>query len=169
MIGVRVLVICMAAAAVSACHRDSDAPVTATPISHIRVPPPVKRGPTAEELTVGMVEATTTGKSQLPVALKFDLPQRPAVGQALNINVAVIPQIAAGSGNIEVMGGDGLTVDPQSLHVDMSAVEAGQVYRQNVKVTPTTEGVLLLSLTVSLKRDESNESRAFFIPLIVDR
>ncbi len=169
MIGARVLVICMAAAAVSACHRDSDAPVTTAPIPHIRVPPPVKKGPTAAELTVGMVEATTTGKSQLPVELKFDLPQRPVVGQALNINVAVMPQIAAASGNIEVTGGDGLTVDPETIHIELPAVEAGQVYRQNVKVTPTTAGVLLLSLTVSLKRDESNESRAFYIPLIVDR
>jgi hypothetical protein len=43
------------------------------------------------------------------------------------------------------------------------------VYRQSVKVTPTADGVLLLGLTVSLKHDEMIESRAFSIPLIVER
>jgi hypothetical protein len=53
--------------------------------------------------------------------------------------------------------------------IDLPAIEAGQVYRQSVKVTPTEDGLLLLSLTVSLKHDETTESRAFSIPLIVER
>ena len=60
----------------------------------------------------------------------------------------------------------GSTVAVDSLDL---TVEAGQVYRQSVKVTPTADGVLLLNLTVSLKHDEINESRAFSIPLIVER
>jgi hypothetical protein len=36
-------------------------------------------------------------------------------------------------------------------------------------VTPTADGVLLLGLTVSLKHDDMTESRAFSIPLIVER
>jgi hypothetical protein len=36
-------------------------------------------------------------------------------------------------------------------------------------VTPAVDGVLLLSLTVALKHDEISESRAFYIPLIVER
>jgi hypothetical protein len=43
------------------------------------------------------------------------------------------------------------------------------VYRQTVKVTPTVAGVLLLGLTISLKHDEQTESRAFSIPVIVER
>ena len=49
----------------------------------------------------------------------------------------------------------------------MPALEAGQVYRQSIKVTPTADGVLLLGLTVSLKHDDMTESRAFSVPLIV--
>jgi hypothetical protein len=128
-----------------------------------------KKGPSAAELTVGMVEAASQGKSQLPVELKFDLKQRPALGQALDIDLAVMPQIDAGGGEIQVRGGDGLTVAPSTNQVDLAAVEAGQVYRQSVKVTPTADGVLVLNLTVSLKHDEINESRAFSIPLIVER
>jgi hypothetical protein len=36
-------------------------------------------------------------------------------------------------------------------------------------VTATGDGVLLLGLTVSLKHDEMTDSRAFSIPLIVNR
>jgi hypothetical protein len=62
-----------------------------------------------------------------------------------------------------------LTVAPGANAIDLPAVEAGQVYRQSVTVTPAADGVLLLGVSVSLKHDEMTESRAFSIPLIVER
>jgi hypothetical protein len=164
----RVLTLCTVAA-VGACHRDSETPPPPAPTPHVSVPVVVKKGPSAAELTAGMVEAAGTGKSQVPVQLKFDLTQRPMLGQALDINIAVLPEIDANPADIQVAGGEGLTVAPGANPIDLSAVEAGQVYRQSVKVTPTAAGVLMLSLTVSLKHDEMTESRAFSIPLIVER
>jgi hypothetical protein len=162
--------LCVLAAA-SACHKDpgTPPPPTPTPKPRVSVPVVAKKGPSAAELTAGMVEAASQGKSQLPVDLKFDLKQRPTPGQALDIDLALIPQIDAGAADIQVTGGDGLTVAPGMNQIDLPAVEAGQVYRQSVKVTPTTDGVLLLSLTISLKHDEMIESRGFSIPLIVER
>jgi hypothetical protein len=116
-----------------------------------------------------MVEAASQGKSQLPVELKFDLARRPTLGQVLDIDIAVMPQIDASAADIEVAGGDGLSLAPGPSRIDLPGLEAGQVYRQSVKVTPTADGVLLLSLTISLKHDETTESRAFSIPLIVER
>jgi hypothetical protein len=156
-------------AMLSACHKDSGAPPQPIPPHVSSAPVIAKKGPSAADLTVGMVEAASQGKSQLPVELKFDLKQRPAPGQALDIDIALIPQIDAGAAAIQVTGGDGLTVAPGANQIDLPAVEAGQVYRQSVKVTPTADGVLLLGLTVSLKHDEMIESRAFSIPLIVER
>jgi hypothetical protein len=156
--------------AASACHKDSGAPPQPTPTPHVnRVPVAAKKGPSAAELTAGMVEAASQGKSQLPVELKFDVKQRPTLGQALDIDIAMIPQIDAGPAGIQVTGGDGLTLAPGPNQYDLPAVEAGQVYRQSVKVTPTVDGVLLLSLIISLKHDETTESRAFSVPLIVER
>lgn len=156
--------------AASACHQDSGTPQQPTPAPHVsRVPVAAKKGPSAAELTAGMVEAAGQGKSQLPVQLKFDVKQRPTLGQTLDIDIAVIPQIDAGAAGIQVTGGDGLTLAPGLNQFDLPAVEAGQVYRQSVKVTPTADGVLLLSLNISLKHDETTESRAFSIPLIVER
>jgi hypothetical protein len=163
----RVLTLCFVAAA-SACHGDSgtSSPPTAKP--HVSVPLPVKKGPSAGELTAGMVEAASQGKSQLPVDLKFDLQQRPALGQPLDVNIAVVPQIDAGAAQIQIAG-DGFTLAPGTNPIDLPTVAAGEVYRQTVKVTPTAAGVLLLGLTISLKHDEMTESRSFSIPVIVER
>ncbi len=86
----RVLILCSAALA-GACHRDSGAPPAPNPapVPQARIPA-VKKGPTVAELTTGMVEAASQGKSQLPVQLKFELKQRPALGQPLEISVAVL-------------------------------------------------------------------------------
>jgi hypothetical protein len=161
----RTLLLCNLAA-FSACHRSSDAPVPA-PQPTVAVPAVVKKGPGADQLTAGMVEAVSQGKSQLPIKLKFELRQRPALAQALDINIAVLPQIDAELAGIQVSSGDGLTVPSAANQLDPAAVQAGQVYRHDIRVTPTAEGVLLLNLTVSLKHDDMTESRAFSIPVIV--
>jgi hypothetical protein len=150
-----------AVAAASACHRNSDPPPPA-PVARVVAPVAVKKGPSAADQTRGMVEAASQGKSQLPVQLKFELGQRPSVGQTLDVNVAILPDIV-------VVGGEGLTIAPGASQFELGAVEVGGVYRQVVKVSPAAAGVLLLNLTVSLKHDEMTESRAFSIPLIVER
>ena len=161
-----VLTLC-AVAAIGACHRDSGTEAQPKPAPRVAAPPPVKKGPSAAQLTAGMVEAAIQGKSQVPVLLKFDLAQRPTVGQTLDINLAVVPQIDASGAQIQVVGGDGLSVAAGTI--DLPAVEAGQVYRQTLKVSPTAEGVLLLNLTLYLKHDEISESQAFSIPIIAVR
>ena len=163
----RVLLAC-AVAATSACHRDSEPAPEAVPAPRVAAPVAVRKGPTAAELTVGMVEAASQGKSQLPVQLKFEVSQRPTVGRPVDINIALIPAIDANGANIQVAGGEGLTVVAGASQFDLAAVEAGQVYRQSVKVSPSAVGVLLLNLTISLKHDEMTESRLFSIPLIVE-
>jgi hypothetical protein len=161
-----VLTLC-AVAAIGACHRQSDTGPSPAPAPRLAAPPPVRKGPSVAELTAGMVEAAIQGKPQVPVLLKFDLAQRPTVGQTLDINLAVVPQIDASAAQIQVVGGDGLSVAAGTIN--LPAVEAGQVYRQTVKVSPTAEGVLLLNLTLSLKHDEISESQAFSIPIIAVR
>jgi hypothetical protein len=154
------------AAALGACHGDAGPAAQATATTHAGMRAAPKKGPDAAELTAGMVDSASMGKSQLPVELKFNLQQRPTLGQPLDIDIAILPQIDAGPADIDVAG-DGLTMAAGAGHVELAAVEAGQVYRQSFKVTPAADGVLLLSLTVTLKHDEMSESRAFSIPLIV--
>jgi hypothetical protein len=101
--------------------------------------------------------------------LKFDIAQRPKVGQPLEINLALIAQIAASPATIQVTGADDVTVAPGANQFDIPAAEAGEVYRETVNVTPNAEGVVLLGVTVSLKHDEIVDQRVFSIPIIAER
>jgi hypothetical protein len=167
---IQVLLLCAVATALCACNRDSEsAPPGGAVALKPKAPVAAKSGPTAAEQTAGMVEAANQGKSLVPVDLKFDLGGRPKVGQVLDINLALIPQIAASPASIQVSDADGLTVAPGTNQVDIPSAEAGEVYRHTVKVTPNAEGVLLVAVTVSLKHDEVTDQRAFSIPIIAER
>lgn len=167
---IHVLLLC-AVALLSACNRDSGSPAPSNAAVRPKPKAPVvaKSGPTAAEQTAGMVEAANQGKSQVPVELKFDLGGRPKVGQPLEINLALITQIAASPAIIQVSDADGLTVAPGGNQFDIPSAEAGEVYRETVKVTPNTEGVLLVGVTVALKHDDLTDQRAFSIPIIAER
>src|SRR6202047_3414862 len=93
----------VAAVLLAACHGEPKQAPAATP-APAAVAPVVKRGPTPDELNAGMVEAVTIGKSTAPVAVKFDLPERPSVGKRFEIVIAVLPQNAAGSAMVQVSG-----------------------------------------------------------------
>src|SRR5258707_15242933 len=124
-----------------ACHKDSGPPPQPAPKPRVSSAPVIaKKGPSAADLTAGMVEAASQGKSQLPVELKFDLKQRPALGQALDIDIAVVPQIDGSPADIHVTGGDGLTVAPGPNPIDLLAVEAGRGGSPKGQKNPPADG-----------------------------
>ena len=170
MTSTKVLLLC-AAAVLAACNRDPGSAPAANAVSHVNPKAPVapKPGATAAEQTAGMVEAAAQGKSTVPVELKFDIAQRPKVGQPLDINLALIAQIPASSATIQVNGGDDVTVAAGANQFEIPSEEAGEVYRQTVNVTPNAEGVVLLGVTVTLKHDELVDQRTFSIPIIAER
>ncbi len=151
----------------AACHGESSNMPMASATPQLKGPPSVKRGPSPDELTVGMVEAVTMGKSTVPVGVKFDLPQKPTAGQPVEVTIAVMPQVQADPATVVVTGSDSLVLEPDSGPIEIPAVEPTQVYRHNIKLTPTTEGVQLLGLSVTLKHDEIVETREFAVPIIV--
>lgn len=168
--GARVLLLC-AAMAVSACNRDSGSAPPPSALTHVKPKAPVlpKPGSTVAEQTAGMAEAASLGKSQLPVELKFDVAQKPKVGQPLDINLALIAQISASPATVQVNGADDVLVAPDGKQFDIPTEEAGEVYRHTLNVTPNAEGVVLIEVLVMLKHDEVVEQRPFAIPIIVER
>lgn len=170
MAGAGIALIC-GAALLCACNRDSASAPTVAAVTHVKpkAPPIAKPGPTAAEQTTGMVEAASQGKSQLPVELKFDIPQRPKVGQPLQIDLALIAQISAAPATVQVNGSDDLTLAPGANQFEFPSEEAGEVYRHTLSITPTSEGILLLGVTVLLKHDEVTDQRVFSIPIIAER
>jgi len=157
------------AASLAGCGQDPKTPASSAAAPHIKAPAAAKKGPTAEELTAGMAAAPSVGKSVLPVEVKFELADRPKIGQMLEINLALVPQIAGGPATVQVSGDDGLDATQSDNQFEIAEVEAGEVYRHTVRMTPTADGVLLVNLTVSLKHDEVSDSQVFSVPVIVDR
>jgi hypothetical protein len=162
----RLLLLC-AASLLTACQRDSSQDPAVTPALQPSVPVAAKHGPSPQELTSGMVEAVSSGNAQVPVDVKFDLQQRPTLGQPLEIAIAVIPQIVANQGTVEITASDGLTLPAADGQLEIPSMDAMQVYRRTFKVTPTAEGVQLIGVKVQLKHDDVTESRAFSVPIIV--
>jgi hypothetical protein len=168
MINGRTVALC-AALLLAACHGNDSNQAPAAGVNNLPTKAPVaaKRGPTPEELTAGMVEAVGVGKSSVPVALKFDLPTRPEVGQPLDIVLGILPQEPASAASLKVSGSEGLQPAPGNAVVDVGAVDPAEAYRVSVTVTPTAEGVQFLTVDVSLRRDDSTDTRSFSIPIIV--
>jgi hypothetical protein len=168
MIKGRTVALC-AALLLAACHgNDSNqAPVAGVNKLPTKAPVAPKRGPTPEELTAGMVEAVGVGKSSLPVALKFDLPTRPEVGQPLDIVLGLLPREPADTASLKVTGSEGLQTSPGNAAIEVGAVDPAEAYRVTVTVTPTAEGVQFLNVEVSFKREDSTDTRSFSIPIIV--
>ncbi len=163
----RVLALC-AVAMLAACHRDANpAPQPKAPEQKHVPAAKVEMAKTPQQLTADMVEAASQGKSQAPVMLKYDLLQRPTAGQPLQIALALLPQLPAAAADIEVAASDSLQVAAGDSRIEIASLDPAQVYRHQITITPTAEGVQFLSLKVTLKHDEMTESRDFSVPLIV--
>jgi hypothetical protein len=153
--------------AMAGCHGDNSQAPAAAPTVARKAPAAVKKGPTPEEQTAGMVEAATSGRSTVPVELKFELAQRPVAGRHVVLNLALLPQIAADTAAIQFADTPGLQVEAPAAALSHAKLDAAQVYRSEIKVTPASEGIFFLGITVTLKHDETVETRAFTVPIIV--
>ncbi|HLW25446.1 MAG TPA: hypothetical protein VKT22_13905 [Steroidobacteraceae bacterium] len=152
--------------ALGACHRNpapgpkpQAAPKPHAPQSTDR------KSPSAQ--TRDMVEAPSQGKSQAPVTLKFDLESRPIVGQPVLLALALLPQVSAGPLSVKVSATPGIELAAGDQQFELPTVDPDQVYRHEISLTPSEEGVQLVNLSVSIKHDEATDTRSFAIPIIV--
>jgi hypothetical protein len=162
----RALMLC-ATVLVVACSQDSNQPVAGKPSVDRKAAASAKKGPTAQEQTAAMVSAASPSKSNVPVSLKFELQQRPVAGSTLEVDLAVLPEIDADVASIKVTDAEGLGLAAADAAFDVTDIDAGEVYRHTVHLTPAGDGVLFLGVDVTLKHDQIDETRAFSIPIIV--
>jgi hypothetical protein len=159
--------ICVAAVLSVACQKEPGPAAPANkPAPAVKAALPAKKGPTPEELTAGMVLAAPQDKSPLALDMKFDLSARPKLGQPLDINLALIPQTASGPVSLQITANG--FAPPEAGTIDIPDIEPGEVYRHTLKLTPRSEGLLLVGVTVSMKHDDVTDAKVFSIPVIVD-
>ena len=115
-----------------------------------------------------MVSAVAANKpSALPIQVKFELRDRPRVGQPVNLDLAIVPMSAAVdrvSGKVE--GEEGVdVVDGAEIAATDRPVEGAPI-RQAVKVLPKHEGILTVHALVTVDSAGQTSSETYAIPLI---
>ena len=115
-----------------------------------------------------MVAAVSPGKGGPPVELKFELREAPKAGEALEVDVAVLPDSPAinrlyghfsGGDDIDLVdGGDLAAVDKPAQ---------GSVIRHQVRVLPKKDGIFTFNATVTVDLADDSVTRTFSIPVIV--
>ena len=150
-----------------ACGQEG-APAPATPAPPVPAKTVVqpKKGPSVDELTSGMVQATPLGRSAVQLDVKFDLGDKPVKGRPFELNIALIPLDAANQTTVTVSGSQGFEgLDARQFEFDH--MDVGEVYRHTLKMTPSSEGVQLVGLSVTLSQNDVTETKEFSIPVIV--
>ena len=119
------------------------------------------------EVSLGdMVTAVSNSKGP-PVELKFSVPVRPEVGQATEIDVAVIPsQPLPDSVSISFQVVDGLDIVDGSQMERVDKLTAGTPIRHVLKVLPKRDGIFALTAVVSYTASSQEMNRMFSIPVI---
>jgi hypothetical protein len=115
-----------------------------------------------------MVTAVSAGKAGPPIALKFELRQPPKAGEALDVDIAVLPDAPAINriyGRFQATEGLDLVDGGQLGQVDKPA--AGSIIRHVVRVLPKQDGIYTLTATVSVDQGDDSMTRVFSIPVIV--
>ena len=130
---------------------------------------PVARTVSAtDELLRSMVSAVAANKpSNMPIQVKFDLRDRPRVGQPVDVDLAIVPMSASVdrvSG--KVLGEEGLEVVDGAQIAATDHPTEGTPIRQSVKVLPKQEGIFTVHALVTVEAGSETSSETYAIPLI---
>ena len=161
----RTLVLTLAAAALLAgCGTHSDGtPATQAPVKTI-----TRKAVNPADDTSHMVSAVAANKpSTLPVQLKFDLHDRPDIGQPLEVNLAIVPMSASVdrvAGNIE--GEDGLELLDGGQIAPTDHPPEGVPIRHSVKVLPKREGMFTLHAVLTVDAAGQASTGSYSVPVI---
>jgi len=114
-----------------------------------------------------MVAAVSASKSGPPVEMRFFLPSRPEVGQAMDLDVAVVPRAPVPDNlSVSFQVADGLDIVEGSQVERVDKLVDGTPIRHVVKILPKRDGIFVLTAVVSFAVANQDLSRTFSIPVI---
>ncbi len=120
-------------------------------------------------LSPDMVSAVSAGGTGAPaVQVKFELRQRPAVAQPVDIDLAIVPASGAldrVSGKVEV--GDGLELVAGGEIPPTERPVEGVPILHSIKVLPKKDGIFTVSAVLGVDAAGDSSSQTFSIPVIV--
>ncbi|TLZ32049.1 MAG: hypothetical protein E6K29_02360 [Gammaproteobacteria bacterium] len=120
-------------------------------------------------LSPDMVSAVSAGGTGAPaVQVKFELRQRPAVAQPVDIDLAIVPASGAldrVSGKVEV--GDGLELVAGGEIPPTERPVEGVPILHSIKVLPKKDGIFTVSAVLGVDAAGESSTQTFSIPVIV--
>jgi len=166
----RVLAVVALAAVLAACGRgkeevavDQPAPAAGgAPGDATATPPVVVENPDDKR----MANAVATGKTAAAVDLKYDVLAKPDVGQPFEVELALLPRVAADALEVEVTGVPGLTIVSGGAH-KFDAVAAGSRHTAKVLVRADAPGLYYANVIVRLVSKVQMDARTFSVPVVV--
>lgn len=115
-----------------------------------------------------MVAAVSAGKGGPPVELKYELRGAPKAGEALTVDIAVLPDSPAiGRLYAHFQGGNGIELIDGGEIAAIDKPQQGSVIRHVIQVEPKQDGIFTLSASVSVELADDSVTRTFTIPIIV--
>jgi hypothetical protein len=154
-----------AAALLLGCGSNSSGPAAGTPAK----PVAGKSVKPIDELSRNMVSAVASNKpSTLPVQVKFDLRDRPGVGQPVELELAIVSMSASVdrvSGKVEAEDGLEL-VEGSEIAATERPVEGVPIHHL-LKVVPKREGIYTVRAVVTVDASGVPSSDAYSMPVIV--
>jgi hypothetical protein len=146
----------------------SETPATATSAARPGQAAPRKAQPVSLVPPDMVSAARASGTGPPAVQVKFELRQRPAVAQALDIDLAIVPASGAldeVSGKVEV--GDGLELAAGGQIPPTERPVEGVPILHSIKVLPKKNGIFTVSAVLSVDSAGQSLSQTFSIPVIV--
>jgi len=163
----RVLAVVAMAAVIAACSRGDDESSAATATSGAAgaaadATPTPAESPDDQR----MANAVATGKVGAPVDLKYDVLAKPDPGQPFEVELALLPRLAADALEVEVTGIPGLTVVSGGA-TRFEGVTAGERYVTKALVQADAAGIYYANVVARMITQVQTEARTFSVPLVV--
>lgn len=129
--------------------------------------PTTKRAPDAAEVALAnMVSAVASGKSSGDIEVKYELRDRPVVGESVDIDLALIPGQDLDRVYAVFQASDGLELTKGGKTPDFEHPSPGVPITHTVSIIPQRDGVFYVSAVVLVDSANQSVTRSFSIPVI---
>ena len=114
----------------------------------------------------GLANAVAVGKTAAAVDLKYNIGARPAVGQPFEVELVLLPRIAAEALDMQATAMPGLVVAGGG-EAKFAPVVADERYATKVLVQVAAPGLYYVGVTVKLLNKLQTDARSFSVPVVV--
>jgi len=164
--GSRVLAVVALAAVLAACGRGEEQAAVSPAPSATAEAGAKGAAPVETPEDKRLANAVPTGKTAAPVDLKYDVLAKPQVGQPFEIELALLPRLAADALEVEVTGIPGLTIVSGGV-AKFEGVSSGDRHVTRVLVQADAAGVYYANVVARMITQSHSEARTFSVPVVV--